>query len=391
MSARYDLHENAGKLSRRLCARVAPIPEARKCRVNLPEGRRPPDSMTTTFSFFCVRYLAIGFVALFFCGDFAAAQNAAAGKATVSGKFVGNGKNAAIKFVTVEEHEPFNDKEAMTLVFTEKDPKSAKKPSFDAMFGKLGSALVLNVHHDGGFFGCQVSHSAHEKQGFTSLGEIKMLEFKIANGTVSGHVSTGKELDTFGEKWEVDLTFAAPLPAKVRAAAAPATTPAKAGVTDAPASAQNASRAAREPRITARTLRLPKDAADVQYKNAVHQIHFSSARPVDVVTKEFSAKLKEQGWKESPGSLMGKQNAILTRAQGDAKLTIMIQPAPARTGSVVKIFAEGLAWDESGDPGTSSSSAAPPHQSKDDPSIDDAEAEAKKLLNDALKSLPKGF
>src|SRR4030095_12883541 len=103
--------------------------------------------------------------------------------------------------------------------FTEKDPATAKKPSFDAMFGKLGSALILNVHHDGGIFGRQVAHSAHQKQGFSSLGEIKMLEFKIAGGNVSGHVSTGKELDTFGEKWEVNLTFAAPLPAKLRTAA----------------------------------------------------------------------------------------------------------------------------------------------------------------------------
>ena len=35
-------------------------------------------------------------------------------KPTVTGKFTGNGKNAAIKFITVEEHEPFSDKEAIT-------------------------------------------------------------------------------------------------------------------------------------------------------------------------------------------------------------------------------------------------------------------------------------
>ena len=42
----------------------------------------------------------------------------------------------------------------------------------------------------------------------------------------------------------------------------------------------------------------------------------SHARPVEAVTKEFSANLKQQGWKDSAGSLMGKTNAILRREQG---------------------------------------------------------------------------
>jgi hypothetical protein len=161
-----------------------------------------------------------------FLADFATAQTPARldppVKPTVNGKFTGNGKNAAIQFVTVEEEEPFSDKEAIALIFTEKDPAKVKKPSFDAVFGKLGSALILKVHHDGGIFGCQVAHSAHEKQGFTSLGQIKMEDLKIVGGNVTGHVTTGMELDTFGEKWEVDLTFAAPLPEKLRNAPATA-------------------------------------------------------------------------------------------------------------------------------------------------------------------------
>ncbi len=184
-------------------------------------------------------------------------------KPTVSGKFTGNGKNAAIKFVVVEEHEPFSGKEAMTLIFTEKNPAQAKKPSFDAMFGKLGSALVLNVHHDGGIFGCQVAHSAHQKQGFTSIGTIKMVEFKVVGGNVSGRVSTGKELDTFGEKWEVDLTFAAPLPAKLRGAAPspggnpPSAAPRPADSQTAPLAKNEATRPT-GPLIAARKLSLPK-------------------------------------------------------------------------------------------------------------------------------------
>jgi len=336
----------------------------------------------TTFSSFRSWQFTAAFSTLFVAG-FATAQTPAKldppEKPTVSGKFVGNGKNAAIKFVTVEEHEEFSGKEAITLIFTEKDPAKAKKPSFDAMFGKLGSALILNVHHDGGIFGCQVAHSAHQKQGFSSIGVIKMVEFKIAGGNVSGHVSTGKELDTFGEKWEVDLTFAAPLPVKLRNAPA---APAKPAASEPDEPVKKEPGTASGPLIAARKLALPKDATDVEFKATVNQIQFSSARAVDAVTKEFSANLKQQGWKESSGSLMGKQNAILRREQGDAKLTIMVQPAA--TGSVVKIFTEGLDWG-----GVNETTPPTSRKATDAPSAEDVEAEANRLLKDALKSLPK--
>ncbi len=309
-------------------------------------------------------------------------------KPTVTGKFVGNGKNAAIPFVVVEEREAFDNREAIELIFTEKDPATAKKPSWDAGFGKLGSALVISVFYDGQIFGCQVSHSAHTKRGFSSVGEIKMAEFKVAGGNVTGHVVTGKELDAFGEKWEVDLTFAAPLPAKLRAGSATAP--------DAPATAakpvgseprKSREKAMKEPKaadgplIAARKLALPKDATDVEFKALVKHIQFSSPQSVEAVAKEFSANLKQQGWKDGAGNLMGKKNAILKREQGGAKLTIMIQPAAA--GSMVRIFTEGLDWSGGDD-------AAPSAPKKaTDAAGDDAEAQARKAIQDALKGVPK--
>lgn len=228
-------------------------------------------------------------------------------KPAVTGKFVGNGKDAAIRFVLVEEREAFSDKESIKLFFTEKDPAAAKKPSFDASFGKLGSALVVSVFHDGGIFGCEVTHSAHKKQGFSAVGQIKMSEFKIAGGNVSGRLVTGKELDAFGEKWDVDLTFAAPLPAKLRDGSATAMTPAPKPPADEPrGSAKKEPEAEAGPLISARKLPLPKDATAVEFKALVKQIQFSCARPVEAVAKEFAANLKEQGWKDGKGSLMGK-------------------------------------------------------------------------------------
>lgn len=305
-------------------------------------------------------------------------------KPVVSGKFVGNGKNAAVKFVTVEEHEEFSGKPAVTLIFTEEDPATAKKPSFDAMFGKLGSALILNVHHDGGIFGCQVAHSAHSKQGFTSLGQIQMAEFEIAGGNVTGQVSTPGTLDTFGEKWEVDLKFAAPLPEKLRNAPAAVPKP----VASEPRQTKKGPKAPAGPMIAARKLPLPGDATDVEYKQLVQHIQFSSARPVEAVAKEFSANLKQQGWKDGGGSLMGKKNAILKRELGGAKLTIMVQPVAA--GSVVKIFTEGLDWS-GGDEGTPPAAKAKPTDDEDAEEGDSIEKQAEKLLKDALKKLPKGL
>jgi hypothetical protein len=308
-------------------------------------------------------------------------------KPTVSGKFTGNGKPAAIKFITVEEHEQFSGKDAITLIFTERDPAASKKPSFDALFGKLGSALTLNVHYDGGIFGCQVSHAAHTKSGFSSIGQIKMIEFEIAGGNVTGHVSTGAVLDTFGEKWEVDLKFAAPLPAKLRAASTSPAKPAATQPTSTPLEPPaKPSKAASAPGPSALKLPLPRDAKDVQFKALVNQIHFASTQPVDAVASELSARLKEQGWKDGVGGVKGPKNTILKREQGDAKLTIIIQQAP--TGSLVKIFTEGLDWS-----GTESTpNTRPPAPGKSaDAEAEDIEKQADKLLKDALKNLPKGF
>ena len=91
-------------------------------------------------------------------------------KPSVTGVFKGNGKDAKLAHVSAHWREPFGDKPSMDLVFTEKDHSKDKKPDFNAAFGKFGSALIISVHEDGEIFGCQVVHSAHQKQGFSSIG-----------------------------------------------------------------------------------------------------------------------------------------------------------------------------------------------------------------------------
>lgn len=300
----------------------------------------------------------------------------------VTGTFTGNGKPAALKFVIVEEHEPWGDEPSVRLIFSEFDPSKSKKPSFDALFGKLGNSLTLSVNHSGNIFGCDVSHSAHEKRGFSSTGAIKMTEFKVVGGNVTGHVTTSGERDAFGEKWNVDLTFAAPLPGKLRDAP-----PAEPSKTEAAAEKESSNTPAKPagPAISATTLPVPADATRVEVKKLVQQIHFSSPKSVTAVTKQLSGDLDQLGWKKAAGNLETKANAILKREQGTAKLTIMIQPAGS--GSSVKFLSEGLDWSDMDETATVPKSE--PTTLDIEKAADAIEADAQKLLNDALKNLPK--
>jgi hypothetical protein len=300
-------------------------------------------------------------------------------KPVVNGTYTGNGKPAKLQFVTVEAQRPFNDRDAVTLVFTEKDPKGLGKPSFDAMFQKLGCALILNVfQNDGDIFGCQVVHTALQKSGFSSIGKIKMLQWTFSGGNLSGHVTTDGEQDAFDEKWNVDLTFAAPLSDKMRAALtapkAPAPTPKKDEADEEATPAKPAG-----PSPMAKDLPLPADAKNVQMKATVEQIQCASALPVTTVAKDLSAKLKAKGWKASDGDLQGPKNAILKRSKDSASLTIMIQQAAP--GCTVKIFAEGLDWT-----GVENTASSEPASATD--SADDVEKQAQDLMRKALKDVP---
>jgi hypothetical protein len=136
------------------------------------------------------------------------ATAATAADQPVTGTFMGNGKDGKLAFAIAKKSEPFNGKETVEVTLTEKD--TGGNP-FKAVFGEFGSALVLKIDSEGGIIGCQVVHSAHQKQGFSSLGRIKTENYKLDQGVLSAKVTTGGEIDTFGEKWAVDLTFKTPV------------------------------------------------------------------------------------------------------------------------------------------------------------------------------------
>ena len=292
-------------------------------------------------------------------------------KPSVTGIFKGNGKDANLAFVSAHWVEPFSGKTGIMLLFTEKDHSKVKKPDIDAMFGKFGSALIISLHEDGDIYGCQVVHSAHKKQGFSSIGSMETSGFNYDAGKVEGELTTNGQAETFGDTWEVKLKFIAPLgeiPKEFQAAetsdsekattkeskeessddndegemaAAMANTMAKSEPNGKSASAARQSLAAGP---KAKELALTNDATDVEYKALVEQMSFKSKLPVTGACSELTKNLKAQGWSKEESDLINSSSSILKRKRGGASLTIFVKPANG--GSEIKIMSEGLSWDE---------------------------------------------
>src|SRR6266545_4023739 len=267
-------------------------------------------------------------------------------KPSVTGVFKGNGKEAKIAHVSAHWREPFNNQPSIVLVFTEKDHSKDKKPDFNAAFGKFGSALIISLHEDGDIFGCQVVHTAHQKQGFSSIGQIKTNNFEFADGKVQGELTTDGQAEVFGETWEVNLKFIAPLgeiPKEFQVA--DSEKPEK-DAADKPTT-ELSEKAAPEPaqdKLNVKDLALTKDASDVEYKELVEHVLFKSKTNVKSVCAELAANLKAQGWTKDGSDLITAASSILKRKRGDAALTIFVKPENG--GSQVQIFTEGLSWDE---------------------------------------------
>ena len=268
-------------------------------------------------------------------------------KPTVTGIFKGNGKDAKLAYVSARWGEPFGGKPGIVLVFTEKDHSKDTKPDFNAAFGKFGSALIISLHEHGDIYGCEVVHSAHQKQGFSSIGSIEMSGFTYDEGKVEGELTTNGPVDTFGEKWEVKIKFAAPLgeiPKEYQVAESSETRakPSAAEKSEEEIESNESKPAAGG--LKAQDIPLTKDAADVQYNRLVEQLQFKSKSEVKRVCAELASDLKVQGWSSDGVDMVNANSSILKRKRGDATLTIFVKPENG--GSEVKMMTEGLSWDE---------------------------------------------
>src|SRR4051794_38433242 len=213
-------------------------------------------------------------------------------KPTVTGVFKGNNKDAKLAYVSAHWREPFGDKPSIMLVFTEKDHSKDKKPDFDAGFGRFGSALIVSLHEDGDIFGCEVAHTALKHQNFSSIGKINTKDFEYADGQVKGELTTDGPADVFGETWEVNIKFVAPLgeipkefqPAAPKEAEQETTGKQIAiGATTEPS--EKVPKQAQD-KLNVKDLALSKDASEFEYKQLVEQLSFKSKANVKSVCAE---------------------------------------------------------------------------------------------------------
>ena len=268
-------------------------------------------------------------------------------KPTVTGVFKGNGKDAKLAYVSAHWREPFGDKPSIVLVFTEKDHSKDKKPDFNAGFGKFGSALIVSLHEDGDIFGCEVAHNALKHQNFSSIGKINTNDFEYADGQVKGELTTDGAADVFGETWEVNVKFVAPLGETPKEFQPAAPKEAEQEITDKQVTTELTEKTAPKPaqdKLNVKDLALTKDASDFEYKQLVEQLTFKSKTNVKSFCAELAANLKAQGWIKQGSDLITPGSSILKRKRGDAELTIFVHPENG--GSKVQIMTEGLAWDE---------------------------------------------
>ena len=138
----------------------------------------------------------------------AAAPTPAAGPA-VSGTYLGNGKPATLTQVTAHKDDPFDGKPVVALVFSAKDQGGDEKAAIDALFNNFGDAIVAKVEPDGTVIGVDVVHSGLQSPGgsISISGVFTMKDFSMANGQISGHLSSNGPTQVFDQKVEADLTF----------------------------------------------------------------------------------------------------------------------------------------------------------------------------------------
>ena len=130
---------------------------------------------------------------------------------TASGRFVGNGKEAKLAFISAWPRDPFSGKETIVIVLTEKDHAASKKPWFDASFGKFGAALQFTLTRpDTQLISTSVGHPALKRSPVSVSGTgIKAEGVTITADKVEGRFFTPKPGTFFDDKFEIDVKVSA--------------------------------------------------------------------------------------------------------------------------------------------------------------------------------------
>jgi len=156
----------------------------------------------------------------------------ASAQSTVSGVYTVNGKPAKLTQVTARQYRLHAGELETSLVFSSKDQGDDPRParsadSLSADFRKFGDVLVVRITSydkpqgtvDRMISGTVVHAALNPPDRSVLLSAldraIKIEDFKMAGGEISGHLTSGGEHELHGfaeQKWQVDLTFPAKAP-----------------------------------------------------------------------------------------------------------------------------------------------------------------------------------
>ena len=116
---------------------------------------------------------------------------------------------AVLTQVVAHKGEPESGQPVTVLVFTTKSQGSDPKAAFNALFNKYGNAIVAKVFADGKVYSVDLVHTALDSPNGTLqvFGVLKIADFSMAGGEISGRLTSGGVHTARNDKWEVDLAF----------------------------------------------------------------------------------------------------------------------------------------------------------------------------------------
>ena len=87
-------------------------------------------------------------------------------------------------------------------------PPATTDPEMDARTGKFGDqVLVLSIYTDGTFIQA-ITHDTNVKdKEIIFQTSFSVTKFAATPGSLSGDLTTGGPMDSFGQKFNTDLTF----------------------------------------------------------------------------------------------------------------------------------------------------------------------------------------
>lgn len=215
------------------------------------------------------------------------------------------------------------------------DGFSLFQPHVKVTFNKEGKPSFCNAYAD---------NSSLSVSGGGLKGELAVKEGRVAGNVVLEAAKDEERKSSFDLRFDVALLVVPVPPAEKKAADSEKPKAGKKEKKKAGKAADDAKAVKTDETLNVHDLPLPRDAANVKYKDIVEQMGYTSALDVKTLAAFLSKELAKQGWETPDDDLVTPKSAILKRERGEASLTIFVKPDQA--GSKVTIMSSGLSWEE---------------------------------------------